>query len=71
MFRFVLGIIIGVLVIIFMFQNMKAVDVTFIAWTITLSRALVLLIVFAVGIIIGWIFKGAGRRRREKARSHK
>jgi uncharacterized integral membrane protein len=69
MFRFVLGIIFGVLVIVFMFQNMQPVDVTFIAWTITLSRALVLLIVFVLGIIIGWIFKGAGRRRREKAKA--
>jgi uncharacterized integral membrane protein len=71
MFRFILGVIIGVLVIIFMVQNRQPLDVTFIAWTVTLSRAVVLLIVFAVGIIIGWIFHGAGRRRREKARSRK
>jgi uncharacterized integral membrane protein len=69
--RFILGIVIGVLVIIFMFQNVQPVDVTFIAWTVTLSRAVVLLIVFAVGIIIGWIFHGAGRRRREKSKYRK
>ena len=51
--RFILGIIIGVLVIIFMFQNVEPLTVSFIAWTVTLSRAVVLLIVFAVGIIVG------------------
>jgi len=71
MARFILGIIIGVLVIIFMFQNMEPLDVTFVAWTVTLSRAVVLLVVFAVGIVVGWIFHGTGRRRREKARLRK
>ena len=69
--RFILGIIIGVLVIIFMFQNVEPLTVSFIAWTVTLSRAVVLLIVFAVGIIVGWIFRGATRRRRAKARDQR
>ncbi|MBN1836657.1 MAG: LapA family protein [Spirochaetales bacterium] len=69
--RFILGIIIGVLVIIFMFQNVAPIEVRFIAWTVTLSRAVILLIVFAVGIIVGWVFHGAGKRRRDKAKRRK
>ena len=67
--RFILGIIIGVLVIIFMFQNVEPLTVKFIAWELSMSAAVVLLIVFAVGIIVGWIFRGAARRRRDKART--
>ena len=71
MVRFILGIIIGVVVIIFMFQNVQPIEVTFLAWTLTLSRAVILLIVFAVGIIVGWIFHGVGKRRRDKAKRGK
>jgi uncharacterized integral membrane protein len=71
MARFILGIIIGVLVIIFMLQNTEPVFVHFFRMTGSLPTAVILLIVFVVGIIIGWMFHGAGRRRREKARARK
>ena len=66
--KFVLGVIIGlaigVLVIVFILQNIETVQVTFLAWTISVNRALMVLAVFAVGIIFGWILGSLGRRRR-------
>jgi uncharacterized integral membrane protein len=69
--KFVLGIIIGVLVVVFIFQNTQMVEVTFIAWTIRISRALMVLMVFFVGTVLGWIIGGIRHRRIENRRSER
>jgi len=71
MLRFILGIIIGVVVIIFMVQNTAPVFVSFFGLTGSLPTAVILLIVFAGGIIIGWIFRSAGKRRRDRSKNRK
>ena len=68
MFRFILGIAFGILALIFIFQNMVNVDVTFLAWTITTSRAVILIIILAAGFIIGWAVGSIGRFRRKTKR---
>ena len=64
MIRFILGIVFGVLALIFIFQNMESVSVTFLAWTITTSRAVILLIVLVAGFIVGWAVGSIGRWQR-------
>ena len=54
MVKFILGIVFGILALIFIFQNMQMVDVTFLAWTITTSRALMLLIILIVGFLLAF-----------------
>ena len=68
MIRFILGIAFGILALIFIFQNMQNVDVTFLAWTITTSRAVILIIILAAGFIIGWAVGSIGRFRRKTKR---
>lgn len=68
MFRFILGIAFGILALIFIFQNMQNIDVTFLAWTITTSRAVILLIILAAGFIIGLAVGSIGRWRRKAKR---
>jgi uncharacterized integral membrane protein len=65
MVRFILGIVFGILAIIFVVQNIQTVDVTFLAWTITMSRALMLIIILGIGFLLGWAVCGIGRRRRK------
>jgi len=67
-FRFILGIAFGILALIFIFQNMQNIDVTFLAWTITTSRAVILLIILAAGFIIGLAVGSIGRWRRKAKR---
>jgi uncharacterized integral membrane protein len=64
MVRFILGIIFGILAIVFIVQNIQMVDVNFLAWTITMSRAFMLIIILGIGFILGWAVCGIGRRRR-------
>jgi len=68
MIRFILGIVFGILALIFIFQNMENVDVTFLAWTITTSRAVILLVILAMGFIVGWAVGSIGRWRRRAKR---
>jgi uncharacterized integral membrane protein len=66
MAKLIVGIIIGVLVIVFMVQNVETVDIQFLTWTAHLSRALMILIVFVVGIGIGWVIRSIGYRKKKK-----
>lgn len=66
-FTFVLGVIIGILVVAFILQNTKIVEISFLFWTISISRALVVLLVFIVGMLVGAILKSIGQRTKEKA----
>jgi len=65
-FTFVLGLVIGILVVIFILQNTEIVEIDFLFWTISISRALVVLMVFIIGILVGAILKSIGERTKEK-----
>jgi uncharacterized integral membrane protein len=51
------------LVVILIVQNLATVEVTFLFWAIALPRALLLFLVFVVGVLVGWIVKSAKDRR--------
>ena len=48
--------ILGV-VVLFTIQNIVTVQVTFMFWTIELPRAMLLFIVFVLGILLGWVLR--------------
>lgn len=58
------AIALAVLVVIFVLQNTEPAGVEFLLWTWSASRALVLLIVFLVGVAVGWLANAGPRRRR-------
>ncbi len=64
--KFIIGVIIGILVIIFMVQNTEKVDITFLKWSITMVRAIMILIVFVLGIAVGYVARGVRARKKEK-----
>lgn len=46
------------LMVLFVVQNTAVVDIRFLFWTAAMSRALLIFFVLAVGIIIGWLWRG-------------
>ena len=52
------------LVIVFVIQNTQVVEFQFLAWKVSMSRALLLLGTFGMGVVVGWL----SRRLRPKAR---
>ena len=45
------------LMLIFVMQNTQMVEVRFLAWTVTMSRALMLLATFLIGVISAFVLK--------------
>lgn len=52
--KLILSMIIAGLVVIFITQNVVAVDVTFLFWSISMSRALLIFFVLVIGFVLGW-----------------
>jgi uncharacterized integral membrane protein len=66
MAKFIIGIIIGIIVIVFMVQNVEVVDIHFLTWTISIPRAIMILVVFVIGICLGWFIRSIGYRKKRK-----
>lgn len=70
MVRFIIGVILGVLVVIFMVQNTDQAQITFLFWTFSISRSLMYLLLGALGFAAGSLItgmRGLRKRKKEKA----
>ncbi len=62
--KLILGLILAGIVIIFTIQNVTTVELKFLFWSLSMSRALLMFLVFAIGIILGWLLNGIFRRKK-------
>lgn len=62
--KIIAAVVLAVLVVVFVLQNTEPVGVEFLLWTWTASRAFVLLVVFLVGVAVGWLSRAGTRPRR-------
>jgi putative membrane protein len=53
---------------VFIIQNVAAVDVRFLFWSIAMSRALLIVFALIIGFVFGWIVHAYLALRRSKAR---
>jgi uncharacterized integral membrane protein len=60
--KLIAAVIVLLMVIVFTLQNAEVVSVRLLFWTLTVSRALLLFVVFGLGILAGWFFSGLSRR---------
>ena len=58
----VIFVILAVLILLFVIQNTQVVETRFLVWTMSMSRSLLLLGTFIIGVIAGWLV------RRSKSR---
>ena len=52
--KLVVSLVVACLVAVFILQNMTAVKVDFLFWSLSMSRSLLILVFVAVGMLIGW-----------------
>jgi uncharacterized integral membrane protein len=52
--------------LIFIIQNVAAVDVNFLLWTVSMSRALLMIFTLAIGFLLGWFLHSFYTYRRSK-----
>lgn len=53
------------MVVIFTLQNTEVVDISFFFWHFSMSRALMLFIVLAIGLLLGWILGSVKRHEKD------
>lgn len=64
-YKKILIILLAGLAFLFIIQNMAVVEIQFLFWSVALSRSLVILLLLAVGIAIGWFLHSFINHRRE------
>ena len=54
------------LAVIFIIQNVTVIDIRFLFWTLSMSRALLMFFVLAIGVVIGWSLHSLSVSQREE-----
>ncbi len=52
------------LVLIFAMENAQTVEIRFLAWAVAMPRALMIVVVFGIGLVAGWLLHSFGGRRK-------
>jgi uncharacterized integral membrane protein len=52
-FRTIVGLIFAAIIVVFSLQNAEVIDVKFFFWKLSISRVLVILGSFAIGVLVG------------------
>lgn len=66
-YRLIIVISLIVLVVQFTIQNVVVVEIRFLFWSMEISRALLIFLLLAIGIIIGWFLHSSGIYRKRKS----
>jgi len=59
-----LGLALLFLIVIFTLQNVEVVTIKFFFWDLSISRAIMIFLVLAIGILLGWAFAEVARHSR-------
>lgn len=60
------GIILLGIIVVFTIQNSAVVELRFLFWTLSMSRALMIYAVLAAGMAVGWILCSWSQHNRKK-----
>ena len=68
-FKLAIGLVLAGLTVLFVIQNVAVVEVRFLFWSLFISLALLVFLLFAIGIIVGWLLHSYVQHRRERAKN--
>lgn len=52
--KLILSLVLAGLAVLFIVQNVAVVEIRFLFWTISMSRALFMFFLLAIGVVVGW-----------------
>jgi uncharacterized integral membrane protein len=64
-YKLILGLILMCLIVVFIIQNAAIVEIRLLFWAIAMSRVLLMFIVLALGIVVGWLLHGYSMHRKK------
>jgi uncharacterized integral membrane protein len=62
--KLILGGILAGVMLVFIIQNATVINLSFLFWTLSMSGALLMLLILSVGIILGWLLYSFFSRRK-------
>ena len=65
-YKLIVGLILMCLLVIFIIQNSAVVEIQLFFWTIAMSRVLLMFIVLAIGILVGWLLNSYSVHLKKK-----
>lgn len=65
-FKLILTLLLSMFVAVFVFQNTTVVEIRFLFWTVSMSRALLILTVLVIGMVLSWLLQGYLSLRRKQ-----
>ncbi|HEV7393599.1 MAG TPA: LapA family protein [Burkholderiales bacterium] len=68
-FKLILGLLLAGLAVLFVIQNVAVVEVRFLLWGLHMTLSLLIFMLFAGGIILGWLLHSYWAYRGKAARS--
>ena len=63
--KLILGIFLAGMVVVFIFQNITSVNLSFLFWTMSMSMALLMFLILSTGTILGWLLHGNFRKTKK------
>lgn len=66
-FKLISVLIVAGIMVLFIIQNAAVVKVQFLFWSVQISTSLLMFILLAIGIIMGWVMNGIMKYRQRKA----
>jgi uncharacterized integral membrane protein len=68
-FKLILGLLLAGLAVLFVIQNVTVVEVRFLLWGLHMTLSLLIFLLFAGGIILGWLLHSYWAYRSKAAGS--
>ena len=64
--KLILIFILASIAVIFIIQNVAVVEVSFLFWSVSMSRALLIIFLLMIGFVLGWFLHGYLSYRKSK-----
>jgi putative membrane protein len=68
-YKLILGLILAGLAVLFVVQNVAIVEVRFLVWGLHMTLSVLIFLLFATGIIVGWLLHSYWGYRRKALKS--
>ena len=66
-FKLITVLILAGLVVLFIIQNVAVVEIQFLFWSMQISRSLLIFLLLAVGMVMGWFLHGYSKYRTKSS----
>ena len=70
-YKLIISLVIAGMAVLFIIQNVTVVDMKFLFWTLSMSRALLMSLILSVGIILGWLLHSYFKRSKTMGMQNK